>query len=94
MPHTSSAEKALRQDAKRRDRNRLAKKEVKLAIKKFLLTAKTGTPEQKKADFVACVKKLDKCGVRGIIHRNAAARKVSQLAKMLNAPAPAPARFA
>jgi small subunit ribosomal protein S20 len=83
MPHTKSAKKALRQDAKRRERNRAVKKAIKIQIKKFLAVVKDGTPEQKQAEFIACVKKLDKAGARRVIHPNAAARKKSQLARQL-----------
>lgn len=89
MPHTSSAKKALRQDAKRRDRNKAVKKALKTQIKKFQAALKEGTAEQKQAEFVAAVKKLDKAGARRVIHPNAAARKKSQLARMLKAPAAA-----
>jgi small subunit ribosomal protein S20 len=90
MPHTKSAKKALRQDAKRRDRNRAVKKALRGQLKKFQAVVKEGTPEQKQAEFVAAVKKLDKAGARRVIHPNAAARKKSQLARALK-PAPAPA---
>jgi small subunit ribosomal protein S20 len=87
MPHTKSAKKALRQDAKRRDRNKAVKKAIKSQIKKFMAVVKEGTTEQKQAEFIAAVKKLDKAGARRVIHPNAAARKKSQLARMLKAPA-------
>jgi len=87
MPHTKSAKKALRQDQKRRDRNRAVKKALKTQIKKFATVLKEGTAEQKQAEFVACVKQLDKAAVRRVIHPNAAARKKSQLARRLAAPA-------
>jgi len=83
MPHTKSAKKALRQDAKRRDRNRGVKKALKAQIKKFATALKEGTAEQKQAEFIACVKKLDKAAARRVIHPNAAARKKSQLARKL-----------
>lgn len=83
MPHTKSAKKALRQDAKRRDRNRVAKKAIKSQIKKFMAALSEGTPETKQAEFIACIKKLDKAGARRVIHPNAAARKKSQLARKL-----------
>ncbi len=83
MPHTSSAKKAMRQDAKRRDRNKGVKKAIKTQLKKFATALEDGTPEQKKAEFIAAVKKLDKAAARKIIHPNAAARKKSQLAKKL-----------
>lgn len=88
MPHTKSAKKAMRQDAKRRDRNRAAKKGIRTHLKKFNIALTEGTPEERQAEFIAAVKKLDKAAARRIIHPNAAARKKSQLAKKLN-PAPA-----
>jgi small subunit ribosomal protein S20 len=89
MPHTKSAKKALRQDAKRRDRNKAVKKALKGQLKKFATSLTEGSAEQKQAEFVAAVKKLDKAGVRRVIHPNAAARKKSQLARKLNAAAAA-----
>lgn len=83
MPHTSSAKKAMRQDAKRRDRNKGVKKAIKTQLKKFATALEDGTPEQKQAEFIAAVKKLDKAAARKVIHPNAAARKKSQLAKKL-----------
>lgn len=84
MPHTSSAEKALRQTEKRRERNRATKKAIKQQIKKFLGTLKDGSTEQKQAEFKLCVKKLDKAAAKRVIHKNAAARKKSQLARRLD----------
>ena len=40
MPHTESAKKALRQNLKRRDRNRAVKRAMKVQIKKFLASLK------------------------------------------------------
>jgi len=90
MPHTKSAKKALRQDAKRRDRNKAVKKALKSQLKKFLSALTEGTAEQKQTEFVATVKKIDKAAARRVIHPNAAARKKSQLARKL-APKPAAA---
>ena len=91
MPHTKSSKKSLRQDQKRRDRNRAVKKGLKAEIKKFLTAVKAGNADAAKTEFVACVKKLDKAAARRVIHPNAAARKKSQLARQL-APKPAPAK--
>jgi small subunit ribosomal protein S20 len=92
MPHTKSAKKALRQTEKRNARNKAAKKAIKVQIKKFLTVVEEGTPEQKMAEFKLAVKKLDKAAGSQIIHPNLAARKKSQLAKKLAAPAPATAK--
>jgi small subunit ribosomal protein S20 len=82
MPHTKSAEKALRQAEKRRLHNRAIKKTLKTQIKKFLAAE---TPEAGDAEFRIAAKKLDKAAAKKIIHPNAAARKKSQLARQLNA---------
>ena len=87
MPHTKSAKKSLRQDQKRRDRNRAVKKGLRVELKKFLTALKAGNTDLAKAEFVAVVKKLDKAAARRVIHPNAVARKKSQLARQLNAPA-------
>ena len=91
MPHTSSAKKALRQTQKRNTHNRAIKKAIKFQIKKFLAVVKDGTPEEKKTEFNACAKKIDKAAANNIIHRNAASRKKSQLARKLTEAAKAPA---
>jgi small subunit ribosomal protein S20 len=73
----------MRQDAKRRERNRIAKKGIKTSLKKFTASTTAGTPEEKQADYIAAIKKLDKAAARKVIHPNAAARKKSQLARQL-----------
>jgi small subunit ribosomal protein S20 len=90
MPHTKSAKKSLRQDQKRRDRNRAVKKALKAELKKFQAAVQAGNADAAKTEFVAVVKKLDKAAARKVIHPNAAARKKSQLARQL-APKPATA---
>lgn len=73
----------MRQDAKRRDRNKAVKKALKVQTKKFEAALATGNAEQKQAEFVALTKKLDKAAARNVIHKNAAARKKSQIALKL-----------
>ena len=60
MAHTKSAEKRMRQDEKRRLRNRQTKKAIKVQIKSFLGVAKTGTADELQAEYNLAVKKLDK----------------------------------
>ena len=98
MPHLKSAKKRLRQNIKRRDHNRATKKALKKQLKAVFeggVDQKT-TVDQVKKDATAAVKKLDKAAARGVIHRNNAARKKSQIARLINAkskaPAPAPAK--
>jgi small subunit ribosomal protein S20 len=93
MPHLKSGKKRLRQDQKRRFRNRATKKAIKLEIREFVTVVenKDSTPEQVKAELVKAVKKLDKAAAKRVIHPNLAARKKSQLAHMLNKRTTAPA---
>jgi small subunit ribosomal protein S20 len=83
MPHTKSAKKRLRQTEKRRERNRAAKKAVKTQIKKVLQAAKSGTAEQLQQEYNLAAKKLDKAAAKRVVHPNLAARKKSQLSKLL-----------
>jgi small subunit ribosomal protein S20 len=85
MPHTHSAKKRLRQNIKRRAHNRALKKGIKLQIKKFLAAVKEGGPDQARQEYNLAAKKLDKAAARRVIHPNTAARKKSQLARMLQA---------
>jgi small subunit ribosomal protein S20 len=80
MPHTKSAEKSLRQDAKRRLRNRSAKKAIKMQIRSFVAALDVGDAA---AEMKAAIRKLDKAAAKRVIHPNAAARKKSQLARQL-----------
>jgi small subunit ribosomal protein S20 len=83
MPHTKSAKKSMRQTAKRRERNRDAKKGIKTQIKKLMDVAKSGTAEQLQKEYDLAAKRLDKAAAKNVVHRNLAARKKSQLAKIL-----------
>jgi small subunit ribosomal protein S20 len=84
MPHTRSAKKSLRKSTNRRLRNRAAKKEIKNQIKK-VLGASAGPLDQLQAEFNLAAKRLDKAAAKGVVHRNLAARKKSQLARLLHA---------
>jgi small subunit ribosomal protein S20 len=83
MPHTRSAKKSLRKNQKRRLHNRAIIKSLKTQIKKVVGTATTGPVDQLRDDFRTAVKKLDKAAAKRVIHPNMAARKKSQLAKLL-----------
>jgi small subunit ribosomal protein S20 len=83
MPHTRSAKKNLRKSEKRRLHNRAVKKDLKTQIKTVLDTA-SGSVEDLAKEVKVAAKKLDKAAAKRIIHPNMAARKKSQLAKLLN----------
>ena len=75
MPHTSSAKKRLRQGAKRRESNRAAKSAIKTQIKRVLEIAKSGSAEDLQKEYNLAAKR--------IVHPNMAARKKSQLGRLL-----------
>jgi small subunit ribosomal protein S20 len=82
MPHTRSAKKQLRKNEKRRSRNRSAMKAVKTQLKKVAAAA-SGTVEELRKQYDLAAKKLDKAAAKRVIHPNLAARKKSQLARLL-----------
>jgi small subunit ribosomal protein S20 len=84
MPHTKSAKKSLRKDEKRRLRNRVTKKAIRVQIKSFTSAIGSDTAAD---ELKAAIRKLDKAAAKRVIHPNAAARKKSQLARMLAAKA-------
>ena len=59
-------------------------KQLKNDIKKYQAAVAEGNAEAAQATYKAAVKKIDQAAARGIIHKNAAARKKSQFTKALN----------
>ena len=84
MPHTKSAKKRLRQNTQRRLRNRATKSALKTQIKKVLATAQGGPLDDLRKEYNLAAKKLDRAAAKRVIHPNLAARKKSQLARLLN----------
>jgi small subunit ribosomal protein S20 len=85
MPHTKSAAKRLRQNIKRRRHNRAVMRALKEQIKKVKALAKAGTDlAALEAETRLAIKKVDKAGARRVIHPNQAARRKSQLARLLH----------
>ena len=78
MPNIKSAKKRVQVAAIRQARNKADKTALKTILKKA--DADTNADSIK-----AAVKAVDKDAAKGIIHKNYAARKKSQLAKKLNA---------
>jgi small subunit ribosomal protein S20 len=87
MPHLKSGKKRLRQNIKRREHNRATKKALKKQLKAVFEVAenKQSTVEQLKKEATSAVKKLDKAAAKRVIHPNTAARKKSQIARLINA---------
>lgn len=84
MANTKSAIKRIRQNEKRRLRNRTVRTRMRTALK-TARTAVTTAGGDARAAVLQAVRTLDKAVTKGIIHRNTAARKKSALARRLNA---------
>ena len=80
MPNIKSAKKRVKVIEKKTQINLAHKTALKTAIKKFEAAAQSGNKDEAQVLFNDAAKKLDKGVAQGIIHKNAAARKKSQLA--------------
>ena len=81
MPTTPSAIKRLKQSQKRRMHNRITKKIIKTLIKRMMAAIAASEFEKAEADFRMATAKIDKAGVRRVLHPNTAARRKSKLAR-------------
>ena len=81
MPNTPSAIKRLKQSVKRRMHNRITKKIIKTLIKRAMASVAAKEFEKAEADFRQATAKIDKAGVRRVLHPNTAARRKSKLAR-------------
>ncbi len=84
MPNHKSAEKRVRQNAKRRARNRHAMSTLRTEVKKVHVAIVNNEAEAAEAAFPTAVRTLERAAAKGFIHRKTASRKVSRLAKALN----------
>ena len=92
MANTKSAEKRIRSNEQKRQRNQMYRSRVKTMIRKAEQLIFSG---QASEDAVkAAISTLDKAAVKGIIHKNNAARRKSRLMKKLNTYVPAAAAAA
>ena len=84
MSQTASAKKRIRQNVKRRARNRWRKVQVKDAVKDFHNALQTGKKDKMSDALRICYKKLDQVAASGTIHKNTAARTKARLSKAMN----------
>ncbi|HEU5250518.1 MAG TPA: 30S ribosomal protein S20 [Thermoanaerobaculia bacterium] len=77
MANIKSAKKRIRQSEQRRARNKSVRSRLRTAIKKFRSAGDASKPESLPASY----SEIDHAEKKGVIHRNAAARYKSRLAK-------------
>ncbi len=84
MPVTKSAKKRLRQNEKRRLRNKALKSKVKTLKKKVLALAEAGNREAVEEMLKECFSAMDKAAKKRVFHKNKVARDKSRLHKAIN----------
>ncbi len=85
MAHSISSKKRIRQNEKRRMRNRSERAALRSGIKGTLDALVHSDAKTAEAKLAALTKDLDRQATRGLIHKNQAARRKSRLARKLNA---------
>ena len=84
MPNIKSAKKRVKVIEKKTLQNKMFKSSMKTEIKKYNAAVASGDMAAAQAAYKAATKKIDVAAAKGIIHKNAAARKKSQFTKALN----------
>jgi small subunit ribosomal protein S20 len=79
VPRIKSAAKRMRQARARATLNRTHRSQLRTALKKV----RSATGAEAKAAYDEAVKLLDRAGQKNIIHKNAAGRHKSRLAKLV-----------
>lgn len=85
MANIKSAKKRVKIIAKKALINKMVKSSTKTAIKKVVIAVNAGDKEAAQAALKPAVVAIDKAYSKGILHRNAAARKKSSLTKSVSA---------
>ena len=83
MPNIQSAKKRVKVSEKKNLHNRIVKSGMRTAVRKFD-AAVAADPSYAKEQLSATSAVIDKAVSKGVIHKNAANRKKSRLAKQLN----------
>ncbi len=81
MPQHKSAIKRMRQDEKRKKHNNTRRSKMRTLIKKVLSSTEKEAAEKNLKEATSLI---DRLSVKGIIHKNTAARKKAQLTKHVN----------
>ncbi len=84
MPNIKSAIKRVEIAQKRTIRNASIKSAVKTAIRKYEVALKSESREVAETTLRKALVALDKAVSKGVLHKNAAARKKSRLTKRFN----------
>ena len=84
MPNIKSAKKRVLVSKVNNERNKMEKSALKTVLKKFEAAVAEGNREQADSAYKAAVKSIDQAVNKGIIHKNNAARKKSNITLKMN----------
>lgn len=84
MANHKSALKRIRQNEKRRLRNKVSKTRIKNLIKNVESAVSEKSQEGAQKALLAAQKYIDKMGKTSVMHRKTASRKVARLSRMVN----------
>lgn len=84
MANIKSAKKRILVSRRQNLRNRMIKSAVKTGLKKVSLAVAAGDAQKIEAAHRAAVSLVDKAVIKGIMHKNAAAHKKAQLARLVS----------
>ncbi|MCD7820712.1 MAG: 30S ribosomal protein S20 [Clostridiales bacterium] len=85
MPNIKSAKKRVLVAQKKTAQNKAAKSALKTTLKKFDAAVAEGNRSEADSVYKAAVKTVDQAAAAGLIHKNKAAHKKSQMTIKLNA---------
>mgnify|MGYP006374874861 CR=1 FL=1 len=75
MANHKSALKRIRSSEKKRVRNRLVRSKTRTEVKKARTAIQAGDVENARQATLEAIRTLDKAAVKGVLHRNNAARR-------------------
>lgn len=84
MPNIKSAKKRVRVIETKSMRNQMVKSALKTSLRRFQEAIASGDKATAENTYRIAVKKVDQATAKGIMHKNAASRKKSQLAAAYN----------
>ncbi|MBN1418480.1 MAG: 30S ribosomal protein S20 [Planctomycetes bacterium] len=85
MPTSLQATKRVRQNEKRRIRNKGLRSVAKTFSKKVVAAVQAGNLEAAEKELRTAFQKIDKAAKKSVFHRNNAARRKARLARMVHA---------
>ena len=83
MPNIKSSVRSVKTDAERRARNFPIKSAVRTISRKTIDAVNAGNADEANTFLTEAYSTIDKAAAKGVIHKNAAARKKSRLARKI-----------